>query len=112
MWWRVLRAGSLLVYHLLVYHLTLLTGEFVPNTVTWELLKAPVTTLITASVQHMAVPGLTRDNVASHLQKHRMHVKKAKEPRVVDSHNNGNSPCATVSGTDDAQLPVQRCIVV
>eukprot|EP00892_Ulva_mutabilis_P002214 jgi/Ulvmu1/11994/UM083_0004.1 len=58
---------------------------------------------------HMAVPGLTRDNVASHLQKHRMHVKKTKEPRAVDSHHRGNSPCATVSGTDDVHPPVQRC---
>lgn len=54
-------------------------------------------------LQHMAVPGLTRDNVASHLQKHRMNVKKTKSTNSCRAAENTqtNSACATHSGTED-----------
>jgi hypothetical protein len=68
-------------------------------------------------VQHMSMSGLTRDNVASHLQKHRMHVKKCKEssstlPGATPSqgHSAAQEQVTTASGT--APRPAQRSITV
>lgn len=44
----------------------------------------------------MNVPGLTRDNVASHLQKHRMHVKKTRQ------HRDGQKVTQAITQSDPA----------
>lgn len=67
-------------------------------------------------LQHMSMSGLTRDNVASHLQKHRMHEKKSKEassmlPGATPSQGNSTQEqVTTASGT--APRPAQRSSTV
>lgn len=47
----------------------------------------------------MSIPGLTRDNVASHLQKHRMHRKRDKEAGAAASVCLSREPAVTASDT-------------
>ena len=72
-------------------------------------------------VQHMAVAGLTRDNVASHLQKHRMHMKRAAQGPAASQLSgqvSGGRPSeacperATASSGTVASRPAQRCSTV
>lgn len=62
-------------------------------------------------MQMMGVSGLTRDNVASHLQKYRLSLKKQATDRQAD-HQSGIAEACSPTDGDDEKTPVNSPAVV